>query len=114
VFATAISSHEVPDRPAIQISVGERVLVGQRSPDWPAFVFVTCALGEGWVPSRHLSAEEDVATVEADYDTAELPVAAGQTVEVLARDDASGWWWCRSESGDEGWVPLSALAGPTS
>ncbi len=72
MFATVFSSHEVPDRPAIQISVGEQVSVGQRSPDWPAFVFVTSALGEGWVPSRHLSAEEGVATVEADYDTAEI------------------------------------------
>ena len=114
MFATAISRHEVPDRPAIQISVGDRVSVGRRSPDWPAFVFVTCAGGEGWVPSRHLSAEEGVATVVADYDTTELPVESGQSVEVLTRDDVSGWWWCRSEAGDEGWVPLSALAGPTS
>jgi hypothetical protein len=114
VFATAFSGHEVPDRPAIQISVGEQVSVGQRSPDWPAFVYVTSALGEGWVPSRHLSAEEGVATVEAEYDTAELPVAAGQTVEVLTQDDASGWWWCRNGAGDEGWVPRSALAGSIS
>ena len=110
MLATAISSHEVPHRPAIQVSAGDRVSVGRRSPDWPAFVLITSALGEGWVPSRHLSADEGVATVEADYDTAELPVAAGQTVEVLARDDASGWWWCRSQAGDEGWVPVSAFA----
>ena len=114
MFARAISGHEAPDRPAIHFSVGERVSVGGRSPDWPAFVFVTSALGEGWVPSRHLSAAEDAATVEAQYDTTELPVAAGQTVEVLTRDDASGWWWCRSEAGDEGWVPRSVLVAPTS
>ncbi len=71
MFATAISGHDVPDRLPIQISEGDRVSVGRRSPDWPAFVFVTSALGEGWVPSRHLSAEEGVATVEAEYDTAD-------------------------------------------
>ena len=115
MFARAISGHEAPDRPAIHFSVGERVSVGGRSPDWPAFVFVSGARGEGWVPSRHLSAEEGTATVEADYDTAELAVAAGQTVEVLTRDDASGWWWCRSEaSGAKGWVPRSALTESTS
>ncbi len=114
MFATATSGHEVPDRSAIQIRAGERVTVGERSHEWPAFVFITCALGQGWVPARHLSGEEGVATVEADYDTTELPVADGQTVEVLAGDDASGWWWCRSEAGDEGWVPRSALVAPTS
>jgi len=103
----------VPDRPAIHISVGEHVSVGRRSPDWPAFVFVTSALGEGWVPSRHLTAEEGMATVVAQYDTTELSVAAGETVEVLKRDDASGWWWCRGEAGDEGWVPRSVLVAPT-
>ena len=113
MFATAVSDHEVPARPAIQISVGERVLVGQRSPDWPAFVFVTSDLGEGWVPSRHLTTAKGTATVEADYDTTELPVAAGDSVEVLTRDDASGWWWCRSEAGNEGWVPRSSFTGPT-
>ncbi len=110
MFARAISGHEVPDGPATHFSVGERVSVGRRSPDWPAFVFVTSALGEGWVPSRHLSVEQGAATVEAPYDTTELRVAAGQTVEVLGRDDASGWWWCRSEAGDEGWVPRSVMA----
>lgn len=113
MFATAISGHDVPDRPPIQISVGELVSVGEHSPDWPAFVFVTTAHGEGWVPSRHLTEEEGVATVAADYDTTELPVAAGETVEVLRRDDASGWWWCRSETGAEGWIPVSALDKPS-
>jgi hypothetical protein len=113
VFVTAISSHDVPARSPIQVAAGDRVSVGPRSPEWPAFVMVTGAVGEGWVPSRNLSAEEGVVTVEADYDTTELPVALGQIVEVLTRDDESGWWWCRSDAGAEGWVPRSVLTEPT-
>jgi hypothetical protein len=113
VWVTVISGHDVPARPAIQISVGERVSIGRRSPDWPAFVFVTTAHGDGWVPSRHLSEEGGVATVAVEYDTTELPVAAGETVEVLRRDDASGWWWCRNGAGTEGWIPVSALGRPS-
>jgi hypothetical protein len=43
------------------------------------------------------------------YDTTELPVAAGDEVAVIERDDISQWWWCRSVSGAEGWVPVEVL-----
>ncbi|MDJ0924319.1 MAG: SH3 domain-containing protein [Acidimicrobiia bacterium] len=45
------------------------------------------------------------------YDTTELPVVAGQEVAVLERDDESGWWWCRTVTGDavEGWVPAAVF-----
>jgi hypothetical protein len=33
-------AHAIPDRPPLQLSVGEEVEVGERSDDWPAFVFV--------------------------------------------------------------------------
>ncbi len=39
------------------------------------------------------------------HDTTELPTTAGETLTVIARDDASGWLWVRSASGREGWVP---------
>lgn len=47
--------------------------------------------------------------VVADYDTTELAVAAGERVEVVDRDDESGWWWCRNRDGTEGWVPVLVL-----
>ena len=103
----------MPDRPPIKVTVGESVSIGPRSPEWPAFVFVTSAHGDGWVPIQNLSAEVGEAVVEVDYDTTELPLRAGQTVEVLVQDDASGWWWCRNSAGNKGWVPISALADPT-
>lgn len=43
------------------------------------------------------------------YDTAELPTQAGDRLDVLAEDRPSGWAWCRSGQGREGWVPLDTL-----
>lgn len=105
----AREAHEIPDRAPLQIEPGAVVSVGERDTTWPAFVFVTAAGGSGWVPVRHLSADSGPATVLTPYDTAELPVEAGETVTVLSRDDESGWWWCRAQSGREGWVPLRIL-----
>ena len=109
MIARARRSHEIPERPPIQLEPGEAVVVGQRDSDWPAFVFVTAARGRGWVPARHLSADSGAAVVEVAYDTTELAVAPGQEVTVLDRDDESGWWWCRADGGAEGWVPVAAF-----
>lgn len=106
--ARAASSHEVPAREPIRLEPGDEVTVGERDTQWPAFVFVTGATGEGWVPSRYLSADAGAAVVITPYDTTELELTAGEEVDVLDRDDASGWWWCRRGSA-EGWVPVSAL-----
>ena len=107
--ARARISHDIPERPPIQLAPGEPVMVGDRDTDWPAFVFVTAAGGQGWVPARYLSADAGAAVVELGYDTTELAVATGQEVTVVERDDESGWWWCRTDNGSEGWVPVSVL-----
>ncbi len=43
------------------------------------------------------------------YDTTELPTQTGESLEVLREDRESGWLWCRSEAGREGWVPVSTV-----
>ncbi|MEV5980988.1 SH3 domain-containing protein [Streptomyces sp. NPDC052114] len=106
---TARSSHEIPAREPLRLAAGDRVEAGERSPDWPEFVFVTAAHGTGWVPARHLSGPSGSVRVEIPYDTTELPTAAGDTLEVVAEDRASGWLWCRNSDGREGWVPVSSL-----
>jgi hypothetical protein len=105
----AVSAHEIADRAPIRMGPGDRVTIGKRDPDWPAFVFVTTPTGSGWVPSRHLSADAGEAEVLTGYDTTELPTAVGQVLEVVERDDESGWLWCRAEGVREGWVPVRTL-----
>jgi hypothetical protein len=86
------------------------VEVGERDSEWPAFVFVTCQTGSGWVPERHLDRDGKSAVVTHAYDTTELPTEEGERLEVLQEDLASGWLWCRAKSGREGWVPEKTLS----
>ncbi|MGF7234159.1 MAG: SH3 domain-containing protein [Frankia sp.] len=106
----AVVEHEVPARPPLRVTTGEQVCVGERDTRWPAFVFVTTAGGTGWVPARQLSHDAGQAVVRAPYDTTELPLRVGDIVEVVVAEDVeSGWLWCRSDGGREGWVPINAV-----
>jgi hypothetical protein len=104
-FVVATEAHVIPERPPLALASGDLVTVGRRDSDWPAFVFVTTARGSGWVPARYLSADAGQAVVETPYNTTELATRSGEILEVLVRDDESGWLWCRSTDGREGWVP---------
>jgi Variant SH3 domain len=106
---TARTAHEIPDRPALQLTVGEQVRAGDRDTEWPEFVFVTSTHGTGWVPARHLSQSFGPAVVEMAYDTIELPTQLGEVLDVLAEELVSGWLWCRSGRGRQGWVPVKTV-----
>ncbi|MDQ2728585.1 MAG: SH3 domain-containing protein [Actinomycetota bacterium] len=106
------TAHDIPDRPPLRLAVGDEVQVGKRDNEWPHFVFVTVPRGSGWVPGRYLSRSSGLAVVRTPYDTTELPTEVGEVLEVLAEDVESGWVWCRSSSGREGWVPLKTLEAP--
>lgn len=93
----------------LRIVPGDEVTVGERDSEWPEFVFVTASGGTGWVPARHLSQSSDRAVVATAYDTTELPTQVGDVLEVLTEDLVSGWLWCRSASGREGWVPVRTV-----
>jgi Variant SH3 domain len=105
----ALTGHQIPDRAALHLNVGQRVEVGERDTRWPEFVFVTAADGSGWVPARHLSRSAGSAVVQTAYDTTELPTQPGDVLEVLAEDRRSGWLWCRTSHGAAGWVPANTL-----
>jgi SH3 domain len=108
----ATQSHEIAERPPLRLAVGDAVDVGERDTEWPAFVFVTCDAGSGWVPRRYLSASSGRAVVRTAYDTTELPTTVGQVLDVVGEDLESGWLWCRSADGREGWVPVRTVAAP--
>ena len=106
----ATEAHTPSERPPLVVRVGEEVTAGERDDRWPAFALVTTAArGEGWVPSRYLSADQGRARVVRAYATRELATAAGETLEVLERDDESGWLWCVNATGGEGWVPVGTV-----
>lgn len=105
----ARAAHAIPDRAPLKLNIGEEVHAGDRDAEWPEFVFVTAADGAGWVPARHLSQPAGLAIVQVEYDTTELPTQVGETLEIVAEDLVSGWLWCRSSDGREGWVPAKTV-----
>lgn len=104
-----IGAHQPPERPPVRIAVGDEVTVGDRDQEWPEFVFVTTGEGAGWVPARHLSQSSGHAVVIDAYDTTELPTVVGEHLEVVREDNESGWLWCRSAAGQQGWVPIKTV-----
>jgi hypothetical protein len=105
----ATASHEIPDWPPIQVVPGQRVRVGQRDTEWPAFVFITTGTGAGWVPERYLDTSSDPAEVLTSYDTTELATSAGEELILIERDGPSGWARVRNAADSEGWVPLRTI-----
>jgi hypothetical protein len=105
----ATASHEIPDRPPIQVVPGQRVRVGRRDTEWPAFVFITTGNGAGWVPERYLDTSSDPAEVLTSYDTTELATSAGEELILIERDGPSGWARVRNGADSEGWVPLRTI-----
>jgi hypothetical protein len=99
----------IPKRAPIKVSPGDVVNVGDHDTNWPAFVFVTTLAGQGWVPARHLAIDGRRGVVGVAYDTTELPTTTGERLQVVRRDDESGWLWCRKEKGEEGWVPTDTV-----
>lgn len=72
-------------------------------------MFVTTSKCAGWAPARHLSTSSGSAVVVDAYDTTELPTEVGDDLEVIHEDTDSGWLWCRSTLGREGWVPIKTV-----
>ncbi|QDO88568.1 hypothetical protein FNH13_09640 [Ornithinimicrobium ciconiae] len=110
---TARTAHEIPDRAPLQLTVGDEVQAGVHDSEWPEFVFVTAAHGTGWVPARHLSQSSGPVVAQTAYDTTELATRVGEVLDVLTEDVISGWLWCRSSSGRQGWVPVRTVEDDT-
>ena len=105
----AVRSHAAPTWLPLVLAPGDEVEVGERSTEWPAFVFVTAKHGQGWVPERNFTTDRPRTIAAVQYDTVELTVSVGDVLLVLDRDDESGWWWCQAGSGHAGWVPIEVL-----
>ena len=96
----------------IRFSKGEQVTITEKRDLWEGIhLWVWCidAEGrEGWVPAPVIEIEGDSAVAKRDYNALELPVEAGEMLEVL--ETLNGWCWCRTQTGKEGWVPTQNLA----
>jgi SH3 domain len=106
------AAYRPPDRPVLEVEEGSVVATGELDDEWPAFRWCVDERGVGgWIPDRYLRHEEPGrARCLQRYSNHELAVDPGDVLELLLRDDESGWHWCRDAAGREGWVPVRVLA----
>jgi Variant SH3 domain len=71
---------------------------------WPEWLWCTTQDGtKGWVPENYVRVEENTCVLLRDYNATELTVSEGE--QLLVQFEESGWLWCRTARGLEGWVP---------
>ncbi|MCY7313466.1 MAG: SH3 domain-containing protein [Pseudoxanthomonas sp.] len=106
--ARVIAAHRVPDRPAIRVSAGDAVTLGERDGEWPQLVWATLSQGlGGGIPAVLFDGQGGTATALEDYDTREL-AADPDEIRVLHREQA-GWRWAQNAAGHSGWIPARAV-----
>jgi hypothetical protein len=106
----ANADYTVVDRSPLTMKAGEIVDLGVEDKAWAGWVWVTNKEGRGtYLPAaalERLGAAQ--AKVLEDFEAVDLSVGQGEAVTVLR--EVSGWFWCRSEAGLEGWVPDYVLS----
>lgn len=96
----------------IALAAEERVLVGQRDPDDPRWLWCRHPVTDksGWVPESFLvldAAGAGSGSAGRAYEAIELSVEAGELL--AAGESVAGWTWCVKADGSAGWVPDGKL-----
>lgn len=91
----------------INARAGEPVDIDpDRSAQTDLFGWVWCRAPdgrEGWTPEAWLQGAGNRRTLQRDFDAIELTVAVGDRVLPLFSE--SGFIWCRTDDGRQGWLP---------
>lgn len=87
---------------------GDKVKVAREDPDMPGWYW--CESKDGvwsWIPEEYLDRHGTKGTVTDNYDTTELTVEVGDTLDYVT--EVKFWTLCRAHDGKEGWVPTANL-----
>ncbi|WP_226467782.1 SH3 domain-containing protein [Luteimonas panaciterrae] len=106
--ARVVLQHRAPERPAIRVSTGDMVTLGERDTDWPQFIWTSLASGlGGWIPSILFDRDVGEAVAQQDYDTRELDADPGDVLTL--HYEMADWWWAENAQGASGWIPARAI-----
>jgi Variant SH3 domain len=103
-------SHVTSDPNPVRFRQGDTLGVGHHDQVWKEYVWATDQAGRsGWAPDSYLemNPDGDQATALRDYDSTELTVGRKEILDVL--DEVGGWYLCRTQSGQSGWVPSTSV-----
>ncbi len=101
--------YETPLPEPLEADAGTRLQCERRESEWEGWLWCTDPSGKsGWVPEKWLTLTEGRCTLRRDYVARELSVEAGELI--TADFVESDWAFGCTESGEEGWIPLSHLS----
>ena len=107
-----ISAYTASKKRPIEISIGDTLIVGAEykgNPNWMGWIKCTDILTgkTSWVPRQLIKIFKHEGVALSDYSAKELTVEKGIRVEI--QKQMNGWSWCRTESGEEDWLPDEAI-----
>jgi len=107
----AIEGHSATYADPISIKAGDPVTLSGKTDEWDGHIWLWAEGPDGkagWVPDSIIENRDGQARADRDYSAAELTCIKGEIL--IAVEETHGWAWCRSSTGEEGWVPLRNLS----
>lgn len=95
----------------ISVKAGDLILLTGKTDEWDGHAWLWAEGPDGktgWVPDTIVESGDGQALANRDYSAIELTCVEGEILIVV--EETHGWAWCRSSTGDEGWVPLRNLS----
>lgn len=102
----------------IRLKAGDTLTLTGQTDEWDGHTWLWAQGPDGkagWVPDTIVENVAGLAKANRDYSAMELTCSKDDVLIVV--EETHGWTWCRSRTGDEGWVPsrnLSRLDPPVS
>lgn len=108
---SVIEDHSATYPDPIVVRAGDLIVLSGKSDVWDGhrWLWATGPDGKaGWVPDSFVMSSQGTTRATRDYSAAELTCRKGAILTVS--EETHGWAWCRSGSGQQGWVPLRNLS----
>jgi hypothetical protein len=110
ITAEVVQAQTPPDAIPLTLNPGDPVKLGRRHPDREGYLWAEDGqISGGWVPADIIEVAAGGARATAEYCSAELEIAVGDTVRLMWLDRPHHAWWCEGPSQERGWVPESFL-----
>ncbi len=111
IHRTVTADHQASYPDPISVRQGDVLQLTGEEYDWDGHLWLWAINTQGktgWIPDTLVSRTAGGFFANKDYSAMELSCEAGQILESF--ETTHGWAWCRSLSGNEGWVPLKNLS----
>ncbi|MDH4222216.1 MAG: SH3 domain-containing protein [candidate division Zixibacteria bacterium] len=108
VKAKVNSSYRTHYPHPLKLKSGDQVKIEKRKCEWKGWVWCEGKDGNtGWIPENYLQIKGNNGKLLLDYDATELTVQRGEELKIIKEE--SGWFWCKNQKGDYGWIPKEKL-----